>query len=276
MKEEMTQDRMDFLLKKSIWVRRETLKVHKNAPETRIASSLSSLEILVTLYYGNILSFRAENPNWEERDRFIVSKGHGSIPMYPILADLGFFDVKELDRVCKEGSFLGGIPDPIVPGYETVNGSLGHGLGVCCGIALALKRKRSASRIFVLAGDGELYEGANWEAVMFAAHHRLDNIVLIIDSNKVCMLDYCANIIDLAPLSEKFKSFKWLVEEVNGHDIGELHSALIRFKHLDSGFPKVIIANTIKGHGSPKLEGNPLSHVLSLGPDEVDELIKGL
>ena len=130
---------IDYLKAKAKSVRIETLKIHKAAPETRVASSLSPIELFVSLYYGKILNFNPKDPRDDARDRFIISKGHGSISMYPLLADLGFFDKAELGNVCKNGSFLGGIPDPVIPGYETVNGSLGHGLGVGCGMAVALK-----------------------------------------------------------------------------------------------------------------------------------------
>src|SRR6266702_4947277 len=151
------------LQQKALWVRKETLRLHGLAPETRVASSLSDVEIFVALYYGKILKYDPQKTQWKERDRFIISKGHGSISLYPILADVGYFDPKELDQICCEGSFLGGIPDTMIPGYETINGSLGHGLGVACGMALALKRKKSAATVFVLLGDGELYEGSVWE-----------------------------------------------------------------------------------------------------------------
>lgn len=178
---------LPYLQKKAHWVWQETLAIHRRAPETRIASSLSAVEIFVTLYYGEILKFRAHDPFWPERDRFIISKGHGSISMYPILADLGFFPKDALKTVCQPGSFLGGIPDPVIPGYETINGSLGHGLGVATGIALALKKLNRNESVFVLTGDGELHEGANWEAIMFASQHGLDNLNLIIDNNNISM-----------------------------------------------------------------------------------------
>lgn len=249
--------------------------IHKKAPGTRIASSISPIEILVCLYYGEILDFNSKVPFWDERDRFIISKAHGSIAMYPLLADLGFFSMKELENVCQEGSFLGSIPDPIIPGYETVNGSLGHGLGVGCGIALALKRKCQKSKVVVMVGDGELYEGSNWEAIMFAAHHRIDNFTLIVDNNQACMLGPCKQVINYYSLSEKFTAFNWDVQEVDGHDLEKLYAVLLEYKNLEGGKPKVIIANTIKGKGVPKLEESPLSHILSLGPEEIDNLIQG-
>jgi len=265
-----------FLREKASWVRRETLNIHKLAQETRLASSLSCVEIFVALYYGEILNFDPSNIKWDDRDRFIISKGHGAISLYPILADLGYFDKCELSNVCKEGTFLGGIPDSIIPGFETINGSLGHGLGVGCGISIALKRKGKDQSVFVLLGDGELYEGSVWEAIMFAGEHNLDNLIAIIDSNKICMLDYLQNIIDLEPLGEKFKSFGWEARIVDGHDVGQLYNDLAALKRRRNNKPKVLIANTVKGKGVPRLEMDPLCHIKNLKPEEIDRLSAGL
>lgn len=262
-----------FLKEKAKWVRRETLKIHKIAPETRLASSLSAVEIFTVLYYGNLIKFNSKNTRWDNRDRFIISKGHGAISFYPILADLGFFPKEYLDNVCKAGCILGGIPDAIIPGFETINGSLGHGLGVACGIALALKRKRKQERVFVLIGDGELYEGSVWEAIMFASEHELDNLILIVDDNKACMLDYCKNIINLTPLSRKFKAFNWKVKSVNGHNVKQLYNAIKSFKNSQGAYPKVLIADTLKGKGVSRLERDSLSHIKNLSPEEVDKLV---
>ena len=258
------------------WVRIETIKIHKAAAETRLASSLSAVEIFTVLYYGKLIKFDSKNINSEKRDRFIISKGHGAISFYPILADCGYFPKEELLKVCKEGSFLGGIPDSIIPGFETINGSLGHGLGVGCGMALALKRKRRKEKVFVLMGDGELYEGSVWEAVMFAGEHRLDNLILIVDNNKVCMLDYCRKILDLAPLCDKFKVFKWNVKEIDGHNVRQLYNSLVAFKKSSNGRPKVLIANTVKGKGVSRLETDSLSHIKNLSAGEADLLIADL
>jgi len=267
---------LEFLREKASWVRKETLRIHKIAPETRLASSLSAVEIFVTLYYGKILKYDPGNSKWENRDRFIISKGHGAISLYPILADFGFFDKEELRKVGKEGSFLGCIPDCIIPGFETTNGALGHGLGVGCGISLALKKKKANQKVFVLLGDGELFEGSIWEAIMFAGEHKLNNLIVIIDNNKVCMLDYCRNILDLEPLDEKFRMFKWKIDTVDGHDINQLYKSLIEFKDDKDNKPKVLIANTIKGKGVPRLEADSLSHIKNLKPEEVDVLLAGL
>lgn len=264
------------LADKSRWVKKETLKIHKVASETRLASSLSAVEIFTVLYYGKLIRFNPKDVKSESRDRFIISKGHGAISFYPVLADLGFLPKELLNRVCKEGCILGGIPDSIIPGFETINGSLGHGLGVACGIALALKRKKRKEKVFVLMGDGELNEGSVWEAIMFAGMHKLDNLVLIIDNNKASMLDFCKNIIDLRPLDKKFKVFKWNIKVVDGHNVEKLYKALRAFKERAGGMPKVLIANTVKGKGVPHFETDPLSHIKNLRPEEAQALIVDL
>jgi transketolase len=267
---------MQALKNKAAWVRRETLNIHKIAQETRLASSLSPVEIFVSLFYGGIMRYDSKNLQWDERDRLIISKGHGSICFYPILADLGFFDMNELKNVCREGSFLGGIPDATIPGYETMNGSLGHGPGVACGIALALKRRNRNENVFVVLGDGELYEGSVWEAFMFAGEHKLDNLNIILDNNKICMLGYCKNILDMNPLEDKFRAFKWIAESVDGHDLVQLYASMQKMKELKNGSPKILIANTVKGKGIPDLEKDPLSHIRNIKPEDIDKLMEGL
>jgi len=255
---------------KARWVWSETLRLHRLAPETRVASSLSAVEIFTALYYGGLLEHRGAEPRWEGRDRLIVSKGHGSICLFPILADRGYFPVAELERICQEGSFLGGIPDTIIPGYETINGSLGHGIGVACGMALGLKRKGSSRHIFVVTGDGEFCEGSMWEGVMFAAQHRLDNLTVIIDNNKLCMLDRCERIMTVEPFEARFEAFGWQAERVDGHDVGALQRALGGLKQRDSGRPAVLIADTVKGKGVAELEQDTLCHIRTLTHEEID------
>lgn len=255
------------------WVWRQTLEIHRRAPETRLASSLSSVEIFVSLYYGGVLRFDAKNPLEITRDRIIISKGHGSICVYPILADLEFFQMDELLKVGQRGSFLGGIPDPIIPGYETINGSLGHGLGVGTGIALALNRLNSMSSVFVVSGDGELHEGANWEAIMFASHHNLDQLNLIVDDNQISMLDYTKNIVSHGSLTERLTAFGWDCREVDGHDVNELQKVFLQMKLERNGCPKAVIAKTLKGHRVPGLENAALSHIINPKPELLDSLL---
>lgn len=263
------------LQKKAAWVWRETLAVHRRAPETRLASALSAIEIFVALYYGGVLRFDPKDPFAEGRDRCVISKGHGSICMYPILADLGFFPKAELENVCKKGSFLGGIPDPVIPGYETVNGSLGHGVGVGAGMALGLSRKGSDRSVFVVVGDGELHEGANWEAFMFAAHHKLDHLNLIVDDNRISMLGFTEEIVSHGSLAARLGAFGWDCLQVDGHDVLAVQAALQNMKTMLQGKPKALIARTIKGRGVPEMENAPLSHVMSLTPAKVDKLLEG-
>jgi len=269
----MLRDDPVALRTKAQWVWRETLKVHRRAPETRLASSLSSVEIFVALYYGGVISFDATQPLADQRDRCIISKGHGSICMYPILADLGFFPMEELHHVCESGSFLGGIPDPVIPGYETVNGSLGHGLGVGTGVALGLQRKKSESKVFVIAGDGELHEGANWEAIMFASQHRLDNLNLVIDDNRISMLGYTDDIVTHDAFTGRLSAFGWECSEVDGHDVVAVQATLQRMKASANGKPKALVARTLKGRGVPGLENAPLSHIINPKPELLDQIL---
>jgi transketolase len=262
------------LKERAFWVWRETLAINRRAPEVRLASSLSAIEIFVALYYGGILNFDPKVPLAEDRDRCVISKGHGSICMYPILADLGFFDVEELQRVCEVGSFLGGIPDPVIPGYETINGSLGHGLGVSTGIALGLKRKGSDRSVFVVTGDGELHEGANWEAIMFASQHSLDNLHLIVDNNSIAMLGFTNDIISHGDLAARLEAFGWECARVDGHDVLAVRDAMQAQKSVRGGKPKALIASTIKGRGVPGLENVALSHILTPKPELIDSLLE--
>ncbi len=269
-------DLFEYLKRKASLVRKETLRIHKVAPETRIASSLSAVEIFTTLFYGKMIQYDPTPVKREERDRLIISKGHGAICFYPVLADLGFFDKEELQRVGQEGSFLGCIPDCIIPGFETTNGALGHGLGVACGISLGLKRKGRSERVFVLLGDGELFEGSVWEAIMFAGEHKLDNLFVIVDRNRGCMLDFCENVIDLDPLDQKLRNFGWKVETANGHDIRQLYRVFMRWRDSKVGTPRILLANTVKGKGVPALEKDPLSHVKNVKPEEIERIVAEL
>lgn len=262
------------LKNKAHWVWEETLKIHRRSQETRVASSLSPIEIFVVLYYGGFLRQDPRNPRWKDRDRCIISKGHGSLCMYPILADLGYFSTNKLEKVCQAGSFLGGIPDPVIPGYETVNGSLGHGAGVGAGMALALKRRSKDQMVYVVVGDGELHEGSNWEAFMFAAQHNLDNLVVIVDNNQISMLGPTDEIVSHRNLAAKFVAFGWSAREViDGHSVSAIGNALLECRHEESGKPKAVIVNTRKGNRVPGLENAPLSHISAIKPDLIDQLL---
>ena len=180
----------------------------------------------------------------------------------------------ELQRVCQSGGILGGIPDPVIPGYETVNGSLGHGVGVATGMALGLRRRASDRAVFVVAGDGELHEGANWEAIMFAAQHRLDNLNLIVDDNRISMLGYTDEIVSHGSLHGRLSAFGWECQEVDGHDVVAVQAALLNMKVAAKGKPKALIARTLKGHGVPGLENAALSHIMNPKPELIDSLLE--
>ena len=266
---------IEALSNKAQWVWEETLRIHRRSPETRVASSLSPIEIFTVLYYGGFLRQNPADPRWSGRDRCIISKGHGSLCMYPILADLGYFSVAELDNVCQEGSFLGGIPDPVIPGYETVNGSLGHGVGVGSGMALALQRKGMDQQVYVLTGDGELHEGSNWEAFMFAAQHQLANLTVLVDNNQISMLGPTDEIVSHRNLVAKFEAFGWEASSVeDGHSVEAIHAALTASRASQAKKPRVLVINTRKGNRVPGLENAPLSHVTAIKPDLIDRLLE--
>jgi len=243
---------------KSAAIRSEVLKLIYHAKTGHTGGALSSTDIMVNLYYHtmNISPSLTEDPN---RDRFILSKGHSVEPFWCILADRGFFPKEELGTFSSFGSKLIGHPNNKMNGVEMNTGSLGHGLSVGCGMALAAKKQKKDYRVFVLMGDGEQAEGSNWEAAMFGAHYGLDNLVAIIDRNGLQISGRTEEVMGLNPLNEKWKAFGWEVVEINGHD----HEALS--KELDKravvkGKPKLIIAHTVKGKGVSFIENQVAWH----------------
>jgi transketolase len=264
----------DFLVQKSEWVWKQLLLMAAQAPEIRVASSLSAVEILVALYYGGAARVFPAEPFHPGRDRCIMSKGHGSLALYPILADLGFFNISELSLLGKKGAMMGGIPDPVVPGYETINGSLGHGLGVGTGMALALRMKRSDSKVFVLVGDGELQEGSCWEALSYASSQQLGNIIVIVDNNAISMLGPTKYVsCNTSQLKERLSAFGAQVFEVNGHNVSDVSNLLLSLSNPKLSRPIVILANTVKGNRVPSLANKPLSHVMGLSSVEIERLL---
>jgi len=249
------------LQKKARRVRQEVLEMCARGGEGRVASAFSCTEILVALFYGGILSFDPKHPQWEGRDRFIMSKSPGVVGLYPILSDLGFFPNSELEKYCQPDGILGPYGDDI-PGVEAVWGSLGHGLGVGAGLALAGKLDNKGYMTVVLLGDGECYEGAVWEAAMFAGHHELNNLVAIVDRNWICTIDFTENCLRLSPLESKWQAFGWDVITIDGHSFDEIFAAFKDFRSRKSTRPLVVIANTVKGKGVSLLENNPMGHVI--------------
>lgn len=245
---------------KANYMRNQVLDMCIRAGTGHVTSSFSCTEILVALYYGGILRYDVSNPKWEDRDRFILSKGQASPLLYAILADLGFFPESEIWKFCQADGIFGVHLQNDVPGVEITAGSLGCGLGIAAGIALAAKMNREDYFTFVLLGDGECYEGSVWESAMFAGHYELNNLIAIVDRNWLCATDFTENIIRLAPLDEKWKSFGWKVVTVNGHSFEDILQPLDRFRSKQLNVPLVIIANTVKGKGVSFMENELFWH----------------
>lgn len=217
---------------------------------------------LLAVLYGEILQVRPEDPRWPKRDRFILSKGHCCTALYATLALRDFFPVKELDTYGQDGSRLMSHVSHKVPGVEFSTGSLGHGLPFGCGKALAAKRRKKNWRVFVMLSDGELDEGSNWEAILFAPQHKLDNLTVIVDYNKIQSLGSVKEVLDLHPLAEKFRAFNWSVKEIDGHNHGGI-SAALKALPFDPGKPGCLIAHTVKGKGVSFMEDKLLWHYKS-------------
>ena len=243
------------------------------AKTSHIGSCLSLADILAVLY-GSVLNIDPKKPDWPDRDRLIVSKGHAAAVTYAAVAEAGFMPLERLGEYARNGGQLyGHVTHAGVPGVEMSNGSLGHGLPVGTGMALTAKRDGGKWRVFVLMSDGECDEGSNWEAILFAGHHRLDNLVVVIDYNKIQSLDFVEKTIRLEPFADKFRAFGWGVREVDGHDVGALRSTLESLP-IEAGKPNAVIAHTIKGKGVSWMEGKVLWHYRP--PAEGDELEKAL
>ena len=224
-----------------------------------LASSFSALEILYSLFAKGVVRFRADDPSWEGRDRVLLSKGHAGLALYAVMAEVGIIPRRELATFCRPGTRLGAEPNvALLPAVETTAGSLGHALSYAVGVALALKKKGSASRVFVLLGDGECEEGTIWEAVMSAHHHRLDNLTVILDFNGIQKMGPVRETMDIESWTERFGAFGWHVRECNGHDCDALAEALsIR---SPDGLPEVLVARTVKGKGVTFMENDPDWH----------------
>lgn len=224
-----------------------------------IPSSYSAVELVVSLFYASILRFDPKNPQWEDRDRLIISKGHAAMVLYPVLAELGFYDADAVGKFASKDAQLRMYADPSIPGIEAVAGSLGHGLGISCGYAFSAKKDHKDYTSYVMLGDGECYEGSVWESAMFAAHHELDNLVAIVDRNQLCIMGATEDCLRLGDITAKFAAFGWDAVSIDGHSYAEILEALEKAK-VKNGKPKAIIANTVKGKGISFMEKQPLWH----------------
>ena len=259
------------LEQKAKWVRNQVLEMCVAAGAGHVAPAFSCTDILVALYQGGILRVNPQNLAQEDRDRFILSKGHASTALYAVLADMGYFPTSELSTYCKTGTRLGGHPDADIPGVEISTGSLGHGLPVGAGLALAAKMDQKDDITVVLMSDGECQEGSNWEAALFAAHHHLDNLVAIVDRNGLQAIDFTEQVIALEPLKQKWEAFGWDVRTADGHSCDSLLSTLGDIRSRNSGKPLVLIALTTKGKGVSFMENNvPWQFRIPVG-DELEQ-----
>lgn len=252
------KDIINNLKKKAIQIRKDLLHMIYNSGEGHTGGALSSVDILVTLYY-RIMKIDPKNPKWDGRDRFVLSKGHSVEGYYAILADLGFFPKEELLSYRKFGSRLIGHPNNKVPGVELNTGALGHGLSVAVGMALAGKMDGKDYRVYTLMGDGELAEGSVWEAAMAASNYKLDNLIGIIDRNRLQISGNTEEVMKLESLREKWTAFGWEVIEVDGHDIEKLVEVFEKIP-IQKGKPHVVIAHTVKGKGVSFMENDRKWH----------------
>ena len=256
-------------------IRKKIVNMVYESQATHLGSALSCVDILTVLYFG-IAHLDPKNPADEARDRCILSKGHAASALYATLAARGFFPEKVLEDYCKDGSALvGHVTRKSVPGVEVSTGSLGHGLAMGAGMALAAKRDNACHRVFVLLSDGECDEGSVWETALFAGHHQLDNLVGIVDYNKIQSFGSTKEVLDLEPFCAKWQAFKWSVKEIDGHNYSEIEEALSRVPFKE-GKPSVIIAHTVKGKGLPFLENTLLSHYKKLTKEELIISLKAL
>jgi len=250
-------DKLEHLARE---IRRETFEMAMKAGRGHLGGSLSCVEILVSLYAGGILHHDPKRPHWEGRDRFLMSKGHANNTLFVLMAKLGYFPEEELQGFLANGSRLGMHLDRRLPGMEILSGSLGHGLGLGGGMALAAKLDGKSHLTFVMMGDGESQEGSVWEAGMFASQHRLDNLVAITDRNRLGSEDFTEHTAGLEPLDQRWESFGWEVRCLDGHDFQAIASSLHDIRSRNGGRPLMLLAHTIKGKGISVLENKPHSH----------------
>ncbi|HWR57468.1 MAG TPA: transketolase [Thermodesulfovibrionales bacterium] len=266
---------MDFLRLRAKEIRREIVRMLTEAGSGHTGGSLSAADIVTALYFCK-MRHRPEDPSWEGRDRFILSKGHAAPLLYAALALAGYFDRDLLKTLRKIDSPLQGHPSSrTLRGVEISTGSLGQGLSIANGVALGLRLGGSDSRVYCLLGDGELQEGQVWEAAMTACHYGIDNLCAIVDNNGLQIDGHCCDVMKIEPLTEKWNAFGWHVMDIDGHDMGQIVRALDESERI-KGKPSVIIARTVKGKGVSFFEGKAEYHGLAPTREEHDKALKEL
>lgn len=255
-------------------IRKDIMRTAYKGGSGHIASALSAVEIMTALYFGDVLKYDPQNPEWEGRDKLILSKGHASLVLYSVLKRVGYLSQGELDTFCQPGSALGGEPKlGEVKGVEATTGSLGHGLSFGVGIAMANKMNQKESRVYVILGDGECQEGSVWEAAMSAAHHKLSNLTVILDCNGLQAMDETEAIVSLNPLEEKWAGFGWQVSHAQGNEISSILGELKADRQCTIQKPRIILAHTTKGKGISFMEDVPIWHYRM--PDQKEmEIVK--
>lgn len=253
-------------------IRKISVQMVHEANASHIGGAMSMADLIAVLY-TDILNYDANRPDWEERDRFLLSKGHACVSLYAALALKGFFDPQLLKGYAQNGSIFQCHTSHKIPGIEISAGSLGHGLPFAAGIALAAKRKKQNYNTYVILGDGEMDEGSNWEALLFASTHKLDNLCAIIDYNKIQSLGNTNDVMRLEPLADKLRAFNCHVIDIDGHDHTQILHAFQDFKATREQ-PTVIVANTVKGKGVSYMENNLAWHYKAPNDEQLDMAIK--
>ncbi len=261
---------------RSLALRRLVVRALEGGGRGHVGSSLSLIEILRVLY-DDVLRFRPTQPAWPERDRLILSKGHGCLALYALLADKGFIDPGLLDGFCRRDGILGGHPEAgKIAGIEASTGALGHGLSIGIGMALAARIQGRDSRVFVVMGDGEINEGSVWEAALAAGKHRLGNLTALVDYNKLQSYGRVDEVQPLEPLADKWRAFGFAVHEVDGHDVAALRR-VFALQKADAGHPHAVICHTVKGKGLPFAEHDPAwHHKNKLPPETIAAMVAAL
>jgi transketolase len=250
-----------FLEKKALQIRRTILQTAIWGGKGHIPPAFSWADIATALFYGNVLKIDPQKPKWEDRDRFILSKGHACLTLYAALADLGFFSRNELKFFAGSGSLLAGHPDVEIPGVEVCSGSLGHGLGVGAGMATAAKLGDLPWLTYVILGDGECHEGSIWEAAMYSGHQKLGRLIAIVDRNMLGATDFTENYASLGSITTRFEAFGWETVEIDGHNFQELMRVLTETRKRSlNDRPLCIVARTIKGKGVDFMENSKFWH----------------
>jgi len=264
---------ISLLTAKAKLVRRETVRLTRIAGAGHYTGTFSAAELFAALYYAQ-LRYRPGQPDWPDRDRFVLSKGHAAIGLYPVLADVGFFDPALLDNYTRLHSRFGDHPDMRkIPGIDFSSGSLGHGLSTTLGMTLAARVQGRSYRSYVILGDGELCEGQVWEAAMAAGHYRAGSLVAIVDRNQLSIDGPTESIMGVEPLDEKFRAFRWRVQRIDGHDFDAILDAFAELHADPHGPPQVIIADTVKGRGVQRMELDTNWHVGNLVGADYDDVL---